>query len=200
MIIVTTLAQHVENDEKYDEREKQYMYSMARLFSYNIPVYGVISESHNDNNFKPKHDFPFEKVIEIPSIDKQLTKSQKEFYSIKTLLETTSLDEDTWVIKVSGRYLVYNDIFVNTIKDASDKTKAVIRLCDNDTQMYTFLFALRFKYFKKFFMNYNLPNNINLERFILLYLQSNLNEDEIQVVNQLGIYCNIADCNVFTYF
>ena len=200
MIIITTLAQHIDNNEKYEEREKQYMYSMARIFSYNIPVYGVVSETLNNPEFKPKNLFPFKKIVEIPSIDKSLTKSQKEFYSIKALLNNINIGDNTWVIKVSGRYLIYNDKFIDYLKESSENIKAVIKLCDNNTQMYTFLFAVRFKYFKDFFINNNLPNNINLERVTLLYIQNMINKEDIKIVDDLGIFCNIADCNMFTYF
>jgi hypothetical protein len=200
MIIITSLAQHIDNDEKYKEREKQYMYSMARIFSYNLPVYGVVSETHNNSEFKPKNFFLFEKLVDIPSTDNNMTKSQKEFYSIKTLLHNINLDDNTWVIKVSGRYLIYNDVFINSVKNSSDNIKGVIRLCDNDTQMYTFLFALRFKYFKDFFYNNDLPNNINLERIMLLYIQNMINKEDIKMVDDLGVICNIADCNIFRYF
>jgi hypothetical protein len=200
MIVVTTLAQHVDDDTKYYEREKQYMYTMARIFSYKLPVYGVVSETHNNPDFKPKQFFPFEKLVEIESFDKNMTKSQKEFNSIKLLLSNLELDDNSWVIKVSGRYMIYNDLFIESVKNASDNIKAVIRTCDNDTQMYTFLFALRFKYFKEYFVNYNLPDNINLERITLLYIKNILSSEEIQCVNDLGIICNISDCNVYTYF
>ena len=200
MIIITSLAQHLEDDTIYNEREKQYMYSMARIFSYKVPVFGVVSETHNDPEFKPTRFFPFEKLIEIPLTDKSLTKSQKEFYSIKELLTDIQLDDDIWVIKVSGRYMIYNDKFMDIIKNTSLSTKAVIRLCDNNTQMYTFLFALRFKYFKDLFINNNIPNNINLERVTLLYIQNMIDENDIKIVDDLGIICNIADCNMYTYF
>jgi hypothetical protein len=200
MIIVTTLAQHVDDDTKYNEREKQYMYTMARIFSYKLPVYGVVSETYNNPEFKPKQFFPYEKLVEIESFNKNMTKSQKEFNSIKLLMSNLDIDDDTWVIKLSGRYMIYNDIFIESVKNASDNIKAVIRTCDNHTQMYTFLFALRFKYFKEYFVNYNLPDNINLERITLLYIENILSSEEIQCVNDLGIICNISDCNVYTYF
>ena len=200
MIIVTTLAQHVDNDEKYNEREKQYMYSMARIFSYKLPVYGVVSETYCNPEFKPTQLFPFEKLIEIESFNKTMTKSQKEFNSIKLLMSNLDLDDNSWVIKVSGRYMIYNDIFIDSVKNAPDNIKAVIRTCDNDTQMYTFLFALRFKYFKEYFINYNITHDINLEKLTLLYIINVLNDDEIQYVNDLGIFCNISDCNDYTYF
>ena len=200
MIIVTTLAQHVDDDTKYNEREKQYMYTMARIFSYKLPVYGVVSETYNNPEFKPKQFFPFEKLVEIESFDNNMTKSQKEFNSIKSLLSDICIDDDDWVIKVSGRYMIYNDVFIESVKNSSENIKAVIRTCDNDTQMYTFLFALRFKYFKEYFVKYNLSNSINLERITLLYIQNILRDEEIHYVNDLGIICNIADCNVYTYF
>jgi len=200
MIIITSLAQYINNNEIYNEREKQYMYSMARIFSYKLPVYGVVSETHNDCNWLPKNFFPFEKLLQIYSTDTELNKSQKEFYSIKALLDNINVDDNTWVIKVSGRYLIYNDNFIDYVKNSSDNVKAVIRLCDNDTQMYTFLFALKFKYFKDFFCNIDLPNNINLERVMLLYIKNMINENDIKMVDELGVFCNIADCNMYTYF
>jgi hypothetical protein len=200
IVFITTLAQHLDNDEKYNEREKQYMYSMARIFSYNLPVYGVVSETHSNPEFKPKIFFPFEKLLEIKSLDKNMTKSQKEFYSIKTLLKYIDLDDNSWIIKISGRYMIYNDSFIETIKKTSDSIKAVIRTCDYDTQMYSFLFALRFKYFKDFFLNYNLGNDNNLEKIILFYINNELNDNEIKYIDNLGVFSNIADCNEFTYF
>jgi hypothetical protein len=200
VVFLTTLAQHLEDDSKYNEREKQYMYSMARIFSYNLPVYGVISETYNDSNFKPKNFFKFEKLLDIHITDKNFTKSQKEFYSIRALLEHIELDDNTWIIKISGRYLIYNNTFMETIKNADKSVKAVLKTCDGDTQMYTFLFALRFKYFKEFFMNYNLPNNINLEKVSLFYIQNTFHDNEIRYINNLGVFCNIADCEQYTYF
>ena len=200
MIILTTLAQNVENDANYSVREKQYMYSLARIFSYNLPVYGVVSETHNTNNFKPTQYFPFTKLVQIPYTDKSFNKSQKEFSCIKSLLQTIDLDENTWIVKVSGRYNIYNDSFINTVKNASTNTKAIIRTCDENTQMYTFLFALRYKYFKDFFLNFDLPNNINLERVMLLYIQSVIDKKDILILSNLGVICDIADCNNFTYF
>jgi hypothetical protein len=199
IVFITTLAQHLDNDEKYKEREKQTMYSLSRIFSYKLPVYGVISETYNDINWLPKQFFPFEKLLEIEITDINTNKSQKEFNSIKSLLMNTNLDDDAWIIKISGRYLIYNDLFINTVKEQPSSIKAVIRTCDNHTQMYTFLFALRFKFFKDFFSNI-LPDNINLEKILFLYLQHNLSDEEIKFVDNLGIICNIADCNVFSYF
>jgi hypothetical protein len=129
-----------------------------------------------------------------------MTKSQKEFYSIKSLLNYIDLDDNTWIVKVSGRYMIYNDEFIETVKKSSNNIKAIIKTCDNDAQMYTFLFALRFKYFKDFFINYNLPNDMNLEKIILFYIQNNFSKFEINYINDLGIICNIDDCNEFTYF
>jgi hypothetical protein len=200
IVFITTLAQHIENDEKYKEREKQYIYSLSRIFSYKFPVYGVLSESHNEKDWLPRNIFPYTELLEIISTEKNMNKSQKEFYSLKSLLYKMNLNEKTWMIKVSGRYMIIDDSFINIVKSSNDNIKAIIRTCDNGTQMYTFLFALRFKYFKDFFVNFNLPNNINLEKVILLYIQSVIQENDIIFLNHLGIFCNIADTNNFEYF
>ena len=200
IVFFTTLAQHIENEEKYKEREKQYIYSLSRIFSYKLPVYGILSETHNDNNWLPRNIFPYTELLEIVSTEKEMNKSQKEFYSLKTLLYTINLNENTWIIKVSGRYMIIDDSFFNIVKSSNHNIKAIIRTCDNHTQMYTFLFALRFKFFKDFFLNFNLPNNINLEKILLLYIQTVIQENDIIFLNHLGIFSNIADTNNFEYF
>lgn len=200
---IATLAQHVENDINYHTREKQYMYALSRIFSYNFPVYGVVSEISGNIDFIPTHFYPFSGLLQIPSTKEvfgQTTKSQKEFYSIQALLNNISLDDNSWIIKVSGRYMIYNDNFINIVKNCNNTIKAVIKKCDNDTQMYTFLFALRFKYFKDFFTKYTLTNQFNLEKIILVYIESIFKEKEILNIDQLGVICDIANCNVFTYF
>jgi hypothetical protein len=200
IVFFTTLAQHIENEEKYKEREKQYIYSLSRIFSYKLPVYGILSETHNDKNWLPRNIFPYTELLEIVCTEKEKNKSQKEFYSLKTHIYNMNLNENTWIIKVSGRYMIIDDSFVNIVKSSKENIKAIIRTCDNDTQMYTFLFALRFKFFKDFFVNFNLPNNINLEKILLLYIQSVIQENDILFLNHLGIFCNIADTNNFEYF
>jgi len=203
IVFITTLAQHVDNDEKYKEREKQYMYSLSRIFSYKLPVYAVLSETYNGEEFKPMKYFPFKQVVEIPSTRNtfgSLSKSQKEFYSLKTALNDISMPDDTWVIKVSGRYMIIDDSFMNTVTSASDSIKAIIRTCDDDTQMFTFLYALRFKYFKEFFIENDLSNNINLERVTFLNIINSFNKEEILMIDRLGIFCNVADTDIYHYF
>ena len=202
-VFIATLAQHLDNDEKYKEREKQYMYSLSRIFSYKLPVYGVLSETYNDKEFRPMKYFPFKQVVEISSTHDTfgfLTKSQKEFYSLKTALNDINISDDTWVIKVSGRYMIIDDSFVNTVRTASDSIKAIIRTCDDETQMYTFLYALRFKYFKEFFIKNDLSNNINLERVTFLNIINSFSREEILMVDRLGIFCNVADTDIYHYF
>jgi hypothetical protein len=203
IIFIATLAQHIDNNTIYNEREKQYMYSLSRIFSYKLPVYGIVSETYNNSEFKPKTYFPYTQIIEIPStksIFGELTKSQKEFFSLKILLNNFNLDDNTWVIKISGRYLLINDNFINEVKSASSHINAIIKTCDSDTQMYTFLFALRFKYFKQFFVNFNLPSNVNIEKAMLIYIQSIFKQNEINLIDNLGVFCNIADTNNYEYF
>jgi hypothetical protein len=89
---------------------------------------------------------------------------------------------------------------METINNSSENIKAIIKTCDNDTQCYTFLFALRFKYFKDFFLNFEMPNNINLEKIILVYILLIIEKNDITILNDLGIFCNIADSSEFMYF
>jgi hypothetical protein len=66
--------------------------------------------------------------------------------------------------------------------------------------MFTFLYALRFKYFKKFFIENHLSNNINLERVTFLNIINSFNKEEMLMIDRLGIFCNVADTDIYHYF
>ena len=205
IIIVTCVAQNKINEtqENYKIRESQYMYSFARLFSYKLPIYCVVSETYNLPLYYPISQFPFKKIVNIESTIQLLgnvCQSMKEFISLKYLVQNMDINDNTWIIKTSGRYLLEDDTFVTLVKNTNNSTEAIIRSCDNDTQIYTFLFAMRFKHFKNLFQNFMIENNVNLERFVYLYILEFIPKENIKYVDHLGIFCNIACENTYLHF
>lgn len=209
MLVIVTGADHIKQETAIIRRERyiEYMLSLSRIFSYDIPVAGVLSEFSPAVDSPPFDTFPFliNEKLRLGELD-GYNKSQKEFIAIGRLL-TKLADKDianhTFIIKASGRYLLTDDSFVRLVKASSDSpTDAIIRLCDNDTQMYTFLFALRYNYFKEFYAQgiSILDGNKNVERAVLEFLMKKGLLKKTLRVNHLGILANINNENTFVIY
>jgi len=185
--------------EPRGERYIEYMLSLHKIFSYGFPVYGILSEYNKDKDNTPFSKFPFKKLIYIEKGKFDgLNKSPREFLSIQCLtneMESLNIDDSTFVIKVSGRYLILNDSFINTIKSNifNLNINSVVKTCDNETQQYTFLYALRYSYFKKFYKQHMdiLANNKNIECATLEFLYNNGLFESTLKLESLGILTNI---------
>ena len=204
MHFVVTGADHVSNTSVRKERYVEYMLALHRVFSYGIPVLGVLSEYAPSENTPPFSQFPFKlmKTIQRGALD-GLGKSQKEYASISRLLnDATSISDDEFIIKASGRYILVNDTFVNLVKEheTNPRVNAIIRLCDQDTQQYTFLYALRYRYFKQLHSQPMFAAGINIERVTLDFIKTNGLFDTTIKVNSLGILANINNENSYCVY
>ena len=194
--------------EPIKERYIEYMLSLHKIFSYGYPVYGVVSEHIKGKDNTPFSQLPFKQLtlIEKGTLD-TFNKSTREFISIKSLLDEMyylDIDDSTFIIKASGRYLILDDSFASLVKSnqLNPNVNSIVRLCDNDTQQYTFLYALRYKYFKAF---YNQSINMlqygkNIEQATLEFLHANNLFETTLKVDRLGILTNINCEGLFRIF
>jgi len=188
--------------EPRKERNIEYTLCLHRIFSFDLPTYAVLSEWEGSGPFLSLAS-RFSRLVTLKKgLLDGLNKSQKEFVSIKNLLDTMDLDDDEFIIKISGRYLLLNDSFVNLVKSAENASNinAIVRLCDNDTQQYTFLYAMRFKYFKEFYETTVLPPGKNIERAVLEFIHAKGLYETILKVSELGILTNINGEGDFKLF
>lgn len=204
MHFVVTGADHVPNTSVRRERYIEYMLALHRVFSYGLPVLGVLSEYAPSENTPAFSQFPFKlvKTIERGALD-GLGKSQKEFASISELLTSvTDVSDSEFIIKTSGRYMLVNDTFVNLVKEheTNPRVNAIVRLCDNDTQQYTFLYAMRYKYFKQLHSQPIFAAGINIERVTLDFIKNSGLLDTTLQVDSLGILTNIANTNDYVVY
>lgn len=203
-IFIVTAADIEPRKERYIE----YMLSLHKIFYYRLKVYGVISEYSGHENTPPFSKFPFEYLVHIQKgVLDIFDKSPREFISIKSLIhemESLNINENTFVIKVSGRYLILDDTFVETVKKNKDNLKinSIIKLCDNGTQQHTFLYALRYKYFEEFYKQgiHTVPNGKNIERATLEFLYNKGLFETTMTLDNLGILTNINGEGVFKIF
>jgi len=210
IIFVITGADHINNitDVLKRERYVEYMLSLTKLFSYNYPTFGVLSEINQEHikDTPPFEKFPFKILKKIYSGELNgYNKSSREFISISSLLDqmnTIDINDNTFVVKASGRYLIINDSFINIVKKNCSNTEIVsiiLSVC-NDTQQATFLYAIRYKYFKKFYsQDVSILNKEGIEKVIFEFLIKNdLMKNTIKV-NKLDVLVNIDNSGFGMY-
>lgn len=181
------------NPNLFIERNTEYRLCLHKLFHYNMPVHAIISEcSKDESNETSFAGFKFSSELYILSTKdfNAKGKSQQEFLSIQTYVKNATFDDNDWIIKVSGRYLLLSDNFYNIVKNAPDDYDAVVKTSDTHPQIYTFCFALRWKYFKECYMlDVNYLGDQCVENFVFSYI--NDNKLKTIVVPKIDILTNI---------
>lgn len=197
------------NDTLLRERYLEYMIALQKVFHYKLPTFGVLSEVESSlKHTPPFREFPFQhlKLLAPQRLAHCKTKSQREFQSIQHLnQEIQGLHEDTFIIKLSGRYIPIDDSFVNVVKQniKNKDVQGIACLAKNvgHPLQYTFFFALRWKWFQKFYaQSLDALGSKCVEDFIIeFYLKENLVEKVLMVEN-LGVLTQINNENRFEIF
>lgn len=190
------------------ERYIEYMISLHKIFNYSYPVIGVLSEIDEENNIDcpPFKSFPFQTLIKMNKGELDgYNKSLREGISINRLIHNiSSINDNTFIIKVSGRYLIIDDTFITTVSQhvTNHDVVAIIRSAENFTAQYTFLYALRYRYFKLFYERYTHPvhDNTSVEYILFDFLKQNQLIEHTIMVDKLGILTNINNEGTFQIF
>jgi hypothetical protein len=206
VVFFATLADVPENSQHYVRRKYQYETALEKLSSYSIPMFGVVSETQTPiQTLVDTTAVPFHFLYTIPSTApyNATNKSMKEYISMKLATSCTqfnAVNDAAWIIKVSGRYLFVDNTFVTTVKQSSSTCNFIGKYCDNNTQIFTFCFAMRAIHFRKFLENSpTILTDKNIERYVLEFLRDNKLVDTSIFVDRLGIHGNIADGEYDTY-
>jgi hypothetical protein len=186
----------------------EYMIALHKIFYYSYPVMGVLSEIDNNHTTDrpPFESFPFQKLVTMYRGELDgYNKSVREGVSILRLLQQVqSIHDNTFIIKVSGRYVIMDDSFVTTVKQNTRNydVVAIIRSIANNTGQFTFLYALRYKYVKEFYDRYqhNVHDDISVEYRIFEFFKEKELLKHIIMVDKLGILTNINNKGTFTIF
>lgn len=207
IIFLVTGADSIANSNPILKRERyiEYTVSLHKIFHYSYPVIGVLSEidEENNNDCPPFHSFPFQTLTKINKgeLDKY-NKSTRECISINRLLCNVSfINNDVFIIKVSGRYLIIDDSFVTIVNNNISNHNIVAVILKSETQpaQYTFLYALRYCYMKAFYENYKYEVNddMSVEFRIFEFLKQNQLLQSTIMVDKLGILANTNNGNDF---
>lgn len=202
--LLLTIAEVPESPALYFTRRAEYYYAIARAMSYKLPMFAVRSETKllkaPANSAVSYFLEKFEACIDVPDTTAigAVSKSQKEMVSMKQIVHymqnSGRLHDDTWVIKVSARYLLVDDTIMNAVREAGPDCKFIGKLGDNNRQLYTFAYAIRFGVLRDF-----LANSIrevatkNIERFLVEFLQSKGHWDKCHFIDRLGVFVTVAN-------
>ena len=209
IVFVVTGAHSIANISDIVARERyvEYMIALNKVFTYDKAVYGVLSECRADNQYCPPFDtFSMKKLLKLPVsfLQNAKTKSQREFLSIKELIHDIQLKDDTFVIKVSGRYTIMKDTLYNLVDTYKNDVNINAIICtppEQPIQQYTFFFALRWKFFKEFFeMPLSYLGTKNIERAMIEYYEEKNLVGSILRIDKLDILANINNENKFQIY
>jgi hypothetical protein len=192
--ILITLAEVEPTHPSYSLRRAEYMMCLHKLLNYKYPTVLIKSETERINK-SCIHDIldKFTYIHDIPNTNNlgAVGKSQQEYVSIQSFIHTNPIiDDDAWIVKLSGRYLLIDDTFMNEVNTAPKEIQGIVKIINNNTQIHTFCYALRYKWFKTF---YKYPLHYlgykNIETFIL---------DQIRRENLLGVVKNLSHIGILT--
>jgi hypothetical protein len=179
MLILVTGAEA----EPRRERAVEYTLCLHKLFHSNEPVVGVVSECSDAPTVFDA--FPFRTLLKVRTGELEGMKSHREVVSMRRLMQEVEVADDVFVVKVSGRYLLLDDSFLDAVRRAGDADAVLLHEPSVD-KMYTFLFAIRAKWLREFLARpFGLYDGV--EGVLYDYLKSK----KVVYVNRLGVLANI---------
>lgn len=169
--------------DQYEWRKREYLESLNKLKSYNIEPWIIEATNVQSTYF----DDLVEHVLYPNQNDLSLrNQGVNEARSIIKVFDQLPFDDEDIVIKLTGRYLLYESTFIDTIL-ANPEFDAYIKWDANKWQIFTGCFAMKWKHFKKMFHSWDLgrmeSDMINFEKMCSNYIESeNLNYMEFEKI------------------
>lgn len=135
-------------DDNYQEREKQYTRSLTSLRRLGLDPY-VVESCKQGPTFLNKYS---NHVIYTQSNDASIkNKGVNEAVSLIIALKQWNFDPEDIIVKITGRYAVLTNDFFKLIEQNPDADIFVRAFSDHD--IYSGLFAMRYKYFMEVLEN-----------------------------------------------
>jgi hypothetical protein len=202
--LLITAADHIKNTDKILRRERyiEYMLSLHRAFSYNLPSFAVISEFKTyTENSPPLLNFPFKHIEYIKIGEFQFPEQgQHEMAAIQRLLIylDNRINDNDFIIKLSGRYCIINNEFIEKVKENKDNLDVDGVLKSDGKGMYFCLFALRYKILKEFIFQSPSIITKSIEYVMFDWLKSRGIFERCINISSLGVLQNVSNNGTFT--
>lgn len=177
----------------YEERKKEYLMSYNKLLEKfnNNDIYIIECVSNEKNTYLNQ----LNNVFYTNTHDNNLkNKGVKEVLGLKKFIENNYIDDNEFIIKLTGRYLFINFDIFNIVSNNYD---CYVKK-DDYNQIFFGCFICKFKIFKDFLFNINLEflekNMINIEKEFADYI--NNNKINYFGLNKLNIYSKINNTDI----
>jgi len=206
------------------ERDKEYVLGLSYVFSHFPRVVGLVS-SHEA---WPLADlYKWDQLYYFEMSPKWTTKSAQESEGLRwlvSLLESNiTISDDTVIFKVSGRYQIARSDFIESVNKypnydvwakpfgSWEDNGGVHRISPGRNKMFTFFFAMRWRYFRDLYKTVDLNKLSNFDTVpsrgwkgydIESYIMDYVNENRLRLweTPYLHVVGNIGNKGYLTYF
>jgi hypothetical protein len=206
------------------ERDKEYVLGLSYIFSHFPRVVGLVS-SHES---WPLADlYKWDQLYYFEMSPKWTTKSAQESEGLRwlvSMLESNmTISDDTVIFKVSGRYQIVRNDFIEAVSKypnydvwakpfgSWEDNGGVHKISQGRHKMFTFLFAMRWKYFRELYKTVDLYKLSNFDTIpsrgwkgydIESYIMDYVHEKRLRLweTPYLHVVGNIGNKGFLTYF
>jgi hypothetical protein len=200
IIITTCINNKIGNNTNINSRNNRYVECISQLLTL----------IENDNDIKPiivencglrntyLNNFNCDVLYTNNNSLYFIHKGFNELLDMKEVINKYNINDDDIIIKLTGRYKLLNNDFINLVKNNNkDAYVKFFNVCTKEFIHYNSvlgLFAIKCKYLKKF--NYNGLNNISPEVEFAEFVRANIEKNNIIEIDNLNLeYCLYLDEN-----
>lgn len=183
MIYLVVTSANIENN--YFERKNQFIKGLESIYKfYNIKPFIIECVKNTD--------YLNEDFLSTNNISKNY--GINEFLNVENFFKNYNhnFDDNDDIIKMNLRYELYSNDFLEEIKKSTHdiycKSSADI-YGPNDIGIHTFLFSMKYKLWKEFFLNH-FDKNVHRDSPVELQFSKFVRTKHTKFVNTLGILAN----------
>lgn len=155
---------------QFEWRKQEYLESLEKLKSYGYEPWIIEATNVQSTYFDGLVQHVFYPNQNDLSLNNQ---GVNEARSIIPILELLPFDDEDIVVKLTGRYLLYERKFLDTLEENLNYD-AYVKWVTNGQEILCGCFGMKWKYFKHMFSSWDLDimekGMINFERMVAIYL------------------------------
>jgi hypothetical protein len=184
----------VVDDIHRQNRYLQCIQQLLKLIENDVEIKPIIVEN-NGLRQTYLNDLDCDIVYTDNNLIKCVNKGGNELLDIKEVINKYKIQDDDFVIKLTGRYKLLNLNFINQVKKNIHTHEAFIKFYNVCTRKYLYndcilgLFCIKCKYLKEF--NYNFINGPEIE--FATYLRNNIHSEKKVEIKKLDLECCFAN-------
>lgn len=175
---------------EFKERRKEYLLSLEALRSYQLEPW-IIEATNVSHSF---FDRESTQVLYPKQHDSKYSdKGINEILSIKACLSKLEFSDDDIVIKITGRYWLYDSLFIDTILQNPGYDVYVKDWKDLDKVVFTGCFAMKWKCFKNYIENIDTEHMHRTGQIVEGVLAEFIKQDSIRTlkIEKIGMIARI---------